>query len=502
MSTANSLARKISRLVLLISGMALLCASLITSVVQYHTLSAGLTQALRSLAAVTAYNSASPSMFGDERAATEVLNALRTTPDILTARLLLPNAQLLAQYRRPGGGAGVWPQQLTLPVMWQGEQVAQLVVELDRAGLRNQLLRQLLVELLTALAALTLAVVLAQRLITHLTQPLLALTQVAERVGTIGISGIKNNYALRSLAASGDDEEVAQLSRSFNAMLDRLAVQTDELQQHKRLLEQRVAQRTAELLQANQALQAFNYSVVHDLRAPLRGIDGWSLALLEDYATQLEPEAQTYLQRIRFDIQRMSQLIDDMLRLSKVSGTTMQLAPVDLVALAGPIIASLRSTQPQRQVDCLLPPHLWVQGDAPLLTIALTNLLDNAWKFTSKLPQAQIELGSAAAAADQTSETVFFVRDNGAGFDMARAQNLFAPFQRLHSEQEFRGTGIGLATVQRVIQRHGGRIWVESAVDKGTTFFVALPRVAPLPAADAGPRAGPTPDSGQSAGSS
>ena len=224
------------------------------------------------------------------------------------------------------------------------------------------------------------------------------------------------------------------------------------------------------LAQANQALEVFNYSVAHDLRTPLRGIDGWSLVLQEDYADRLDDNGRQYLQRIRSDAQRMSQLIDDMLRLSKVSAAAMQIGAVNLSEMAEKIIDHLRITEPQRQVSCVIQKNLTVSGHSALLQIALTNLLDNAWKFTRKNPHASIELGCLALAAP-TDAPVFFVRDNGAGFDMKYAQNLFAPFNRLHTELEFPGTGIGLATVQRILQRHGGRAWAEAEIDKGATFY-------------------------------
>jgi PAS domain S-box-containing protein len=244
----------------------------------------------------------------------------------------------------------------------------------------------------------------------------------------------------------------------------------EEVQRLNDSLEIRVRERTVQLEAANKELEAFAYSVSHDLRAPLRGIDGWSLALLEDYYDRLDEQGKQYLGRVRSETKRMGQLIDDLLQLSRVTRAEMQTCPVDLSTLAQTVVARLQSAQPGRQVEVAIQPGLSSQGDATLLGIVLTNLFDNAWKFTGKRPQARIEFGLAQVNGHQA----FFVRDNGVGFDMAYAQKLFNAFQRLHKASEFPGTGVGLATVQRIIHRHGGRVWVEAQVDVGATFFFTL----------------------------
>jgi len=235
-------------------------------------------------------------------------------------------------------------------------------------------------------------------------------------------------------------------------------------------LEQRVRQRTAQLEAANTELEAFAYSVSHDLRAPLRGIDGWSLALLEDYHDQLDAQGRQYLDFVRAEAQRMGQLIDDLLQLSRVSRGEMQSASVDLSAIAQTVAARLRAAQPERQVEMTIQPGLAALGDTRLLEIVLTNLFSNAWKFTGTRPTTHIEFGKTEFEGHQA----FFVRDNGVGFDMAFAQKLFGAFQRMHKLSEYPGTGIGLATVQRIIHRHGGRVWAEAQVDQGATFYFTL----------------------------
>ncbi|MHB9106398.1 MAG: sensor histidine kinase [Armatimonadota bacterium] len=244
----------------------------------------------------------------------------------------------------------------------------------------------------------------------------------------------------------------------------------DALLELNKTLEQRVHARTAALEAANKELEAFSYSVSHDLRAPLRSIDGFSKLLLEKYRTQIDATGQDYLRRVRAASQRMGRLIDDMLKLSRIGRVEMRRAPVNLSELAETVIAELRQREPERQVRVEVAPDLMVTGDTGLLRIVLENLLGNAWKFTGKTENARVELG----AMTRDGERIYFVRDNGAGFDMSYADKLFAPFQRLHSEEAFPGTGIGLAVVQRIITRHGGRVWAEGKEGEGATIYFTL----------------------------
>lgn len=237
-----------------------------------------------------------------------------------------------------------------------------------------------------------------------------------------------------------------------------------------RTLNEDLQRRIAELAALNKELEAFSYSVSHDLRAPLRSIDGFSQALLEDYADTLDDDGRDYLRRVRAATQRMGELIDDLLTLSRVTRREMRREPVDLSGLAQAIMEQLVKTDPTRVVDVTITPGLRAEGDAHLLRVALENLLGNAWKFTSKQPLALIEF----TATTRAGRPVYVVRDNGVGFDMAYSGKLFGAFQRLHRSSEFPGTGIGLATVQRIIARHGGRVWAEAEVNKGATFHFTL----------------------------
>lgn len=235
-------------------------------------------------------------------------------------------------------------------------------------------------------------------------------------------------------------------------------------------LEARVAERTRELTLANRELESFSYSVSHDLRTPLRAVDGFAQALLEDEAERLSPEGRELFQRLRAAAERMGQLIDDLLRLSRLSRADLQREPVDLSALAAEVVDTLRRAEPGRDVAVEIAPGLRAEGDARLLRVLLENLLGNAWKFTSKRSDARIEL----FAGKHDGRTHYGVRDNGVGFDMSYASKLFSPFQRLHRPADFPGTGIGLATVQRIVHRHGGDIHAESSPGQGATFTFTL----------------------------
>lgn len=246
----------------------------------------------------------------------------------------------------------------------------------------------------------------------------------------------------------------------------------EDLQRLNLELDERVRERTAQLEAANTELEAFAYSVSHDLRAPLRSIDGFSQALLDDCAAQLNDQGRQHLARVQAAAQRMAQLIDDLLALARLTQGEMLMQQVSLSNLVGEIAGELARREPQRQVTWTIAPQVVASGDARFLRVALENLLGNAWKFTSRCREARIEFG----ASDQGGQSVYFVRDNGAGFDMKNAGRLFTVFRRLHAPEEFPGTGVGLATVQRIIHRHGGRVWAEGQVNQGATFSFTLPK--------------------------
>ena len=264
--------------------------------------------------------------------------------------------------------------------------------------------------------------------------------------------------------------------RDRTGQLRGFAKVTRDITERKQIEEQLERQRSelarsnTELIAANKELEAFSYSVSHDLRAPLRSIDGFSLALLEDYEEKLDAEGKDNLHRVRAATQRMGVLIDDLLDLSRVTRAGMKVQKVDLSVMGRAVAAELKNSQPGRRTEFHIQEGLEAHADSNLMRIALENLLENAWKFTSKRESARIEFGQT----NNNGSRVYFVRDDGAGFDSARATRLFGAFQRFHDKNDFPGTGVGLATVQRIVQRHGGRIWAESVPGKGATFYFTL----------------------------
>jgi PAS domain S-box-containing protein len=268
--------------------------------------------------------------------------------------------------------------------------------------------------------------------------------------------------------------DITERKRAEEKIADTLEREKAAVVEVKRLnteLEERVLERTAQLESANKELEAFSYSVSHDLRAPLRSIDGFSQALLDDYSESLDEEAHHYLRRVRASSQKMAQLIDDLLMLSRLTRSEIQKQPVDLSQLACEIVDTLKQMEPEREVAIDIAPNLVVEADRRLIRVALDNLLGNAWKFTRGSKEARIEFG---VKTQNDGKLAYFVQDNGAGFDMAYGEKLFDAFQRLHTVDEFPGTGIGLAIVQRVIRRHDGRIWAEGKVGKGAAFYFTL----------------------------
>jgi light-regulated signal transduction histidine kinase (bacteriophytochrome) len=325
---------------------------------------------------------------------------------------------------------------------------------------------------ISLLAAYLLATVLQRRI----SEPILALAETATAIST------RHDFAVRAPKLGTD--ELGILTDAFNLMLSQIEEQRAELQRYATELEQRVEARTHELAERNEALRknaaeltaanaeldAFAYSVSHDLRAPLRSIDGFSQVLLEDYGAQLDDAGKDSLQRVRAASQRMGTLIDDLLKLARVTRAEVRTEEVDLSGMAREIVTELEQATADRTVEFAIAPGLTARGDARLLRVVLDNLLRNGWKYTAKKAAARVEFG----VKSENGERVFMVRDNGAGFDMKYSDKLFGVFQRLHATTEFEGTGVGLATVRRIVTRHGGRIWAEGAVDRGATFYFTL----------------------------
>ena len=443
--------------------------------------------------------------FNDARVAKENLDLLRFRPKVRSAAIYNAKGRLFASFANEGGGE--FP---ALPeadgTRIEGDRMVvfkRIVADREIVGtvylqaeyeLYDRLLSYLGIAALVMLAAMLAAYALSRPLQRVVTRPLLAIAEVAREVTE------KRNFALRAQKLSQD--EIGLLADSFNAMLAEIDRATRDLEASNREsarevserrraeqeilrlnaeLEQRVRERTAQLEYTNGELEAFCYSVSHDLRAPLRSIDGFSQAVVEDCSKELSEDALGYLTRIRNSTERMAQLIEDLLNLSRVSRGELSQQEVDVAELAKRVVADLRHREPGREVEISIWEGMHAHADARLLRAALENLIGNAWKFTSKAARPRIEVGALRDGAHST----FFVRDNGAGFDMAFSNKLFGAFQRLHTVSEFQGTGIGLATVQRIVHRHGGRIWADAQPGKGAVFFFTLE---PGEAKQAGPR--------------
>jgi signal transduction histidine kinase len=363
-----------------------------------------------------------------------------------------------------------------------GEILGTVYVRADYA-LYDRLTGYLLIAASVLVLAMLVAFALSAILQRLVTRPLLAVSEIARQVMET------RDYSRRAQRLSTD--EVGTLVDSFNGMLAEIERRTQALEESNREqarevaertraeqevlrlnqeLESRVQQRTAQLESANRELEAFCYSVSHDLRAPLRAIDGFSQALIEDFPDSVPEEARRYLGKIRFSAGRMGQLIEDLLNLSKVSRGALERSSVNLSGVAAEVASELQQREPARAVEVSIWEEMVVDGDARLLRVALENLMGNAWKFTARTAKARIEVGALRDGGQAT----YFVRDNGAGFDMKFVGKLFGAFQRLHQANDYPGTGIGLATVQRIVHRHGGRIWADAQPGKGAVFFFTL----------------------------
>ena len=482
--------QKLTAMLLVISGLVLLltAAAFVTyQVVAYRQTTL---KGLSTLGLIIAANSTASLAFANEADAREILSALRGEPHVVAAALYDKAGRLFSRYPADLATSALPPAPARDGYRFEGGYVigVEPVAEVGQDRLGTLYLQSDMKAVSRALwlsaaigagvmgIALLAAYLFAGVLQGWVSEPILSLAQTATAIST------RQDYSVR--APKFGQDELGALTDAFNQMLARIEEQARAVQGYATELEERVAERTrelehrnealrrnaAELEAANSELDAFAYSVSHDLRAPLRSIDGFSQVLLEDYAAQLDAAGRDSLQRVRAASQRMGVLIDDLLKLARVTRAEVRTEVVDLSGLARDIVSELQRAAPERQVDCTIAPGLTARGDARLLRVVLDNLLRNSWKYTAKQPQPRIEFGSLEENGGRT----FLVRDNGAGFDMKYADKLFGVFQRLHSAEEFEGTGVGLATVRRIITRHGGRIWAEGAVAQGATFYFTL----------------------------
>ncbi len=485
------IARRLTWVTATASITSLLFAGLILVAYDYRTFENTMRIQRAIQARIIGANTATELVNDDAASAEATLATLRTAPRIEAAGVYTSTGRLFASYmREPGLAPLALPDVPASEDEWYAvdERFMHIVYRMDLDGrplgvvyIRSDLLdvRERLAGYLGTLAAVLLVSLMAAQLVSRLSrraiaEPIVAMADTARRLAA------DRDYSVRVTASAPD--ELGVLVTAFNEMLAQIQDRDRSLRESHDLLEQRVRDRTAALNESNRELEAFCYSVSHDLRSPLRGIDGFSAALLEDLDGQLDESSARHLTRIRAATQRMGILIDDLLNLARLSRSDMKVTTVDLSALCHDVVADLRAVQPARSLEVVIAGDLRAAGDPRLIRQLLDNLIGNAWKFTSRRTDAEIEVGARAAAEG----TVFFVRDNGAGFDPAYSDRLFAVFQRLHATTDFPGTGVGLAIVERIVRRHGGRVWAEGAEGQGATFFFTL-APHPAPAVEAAP---------------
>jgi signal transduction histidine kinase len=476
----TSIATKLTRMNMLVSTTALLLAC--AGFVAYDVASfrESIVTNLSSQARLAGSNVISALTFDDPPTAQRTLATFKLTPHIISARIFTAAGKPFATYRRDGKAQVPDEPQiaadqeeghtftssavtLTRAIVFDGKVAGYIFIESD--------LRALIARIDTYLRIA--AAVLGLSLLGALFVSRMARRSIAKPIVTLaaaaGAVSREKNYGVR-VALGGVQGELALLIATFNEMVEQIEARDITLQAAHDDLERRVDERTKELALANKELESFSYSVSHDLRAPLRSIDGFSLALEEDYGDKLDEAGKRNIHRVRAASQRMGVLIDDLLNLSRLSRLEMERERVDLSKMAKTVATELAGTDEAREIDWVIKEGIETYGDQRLLRVVMDNLLGNAWKYSSKHARARIEFGEQ----DNSGSPVFFVKDDGAGFDSAYYDKLFAAFQRLHGITEFPGTGVGLATVQRIVRRHNGSVWAESAVEKGATFYFTV----------------------------
>ncbi len=462
------LRRQLMTIILAVSGMVSLlsCATLLTY--DYVTFERTTREGVATLGAVVAENSTAALAFLNRDDATAVLAGLRAQRHIVAAAVYDAQGRLFAKYPAAAPDASfpapaadgdrVTPSQMAnfQPIVMDGRRLGTLYLASDRAAIHQRLRVYGGVLALLAVLSFALAAMLSARLQRQISRPILALTETAVAVS-------RGDYALRAERLGG--AEIGVLTDAFNTMLA-------EIQQLHRDLEQRVVQRTAQLEAANRELESFSYSVSHDLRAPLRHIDGFAQLLGRHIDATLDATGRRYLETITASAKRLGLLIDELLVFSRMGKAELRQAPVAVRALVDEVMRELSTETGGRRIEWRIGELPTVRADAALFRQVWANLIGNAVKYTRQREVAQIEI---ACRRDRADGQVFSVRDNGAGFDMKYAHKLFGVFQRLHAAAEFEGTGIGLANVQRIVQRHQGRVWAEGRVGEGATFYFSLP---------------------------
>lgn len=478
---ARSISGKLTRMNLLVSGTALLLAYLSFLGYELYTLRRDLIASVTAEARMVGENCVTALIFDDHQAAETTLSALHSSPQIRWALIVRADGSAFARYVRGGSSApelsarlgsgqalGHWTRGrgivLGSRIDFEGKSLGAVYLFAETADLARSAAQFGLISAGILVLCFLIALFATSAMRRLLTVPLTGLAETAQIVSR------ERDYSVRAKAPP-DGDELAALVQSFNEMLEQIQQRDRALEESRAVLEQRVQERTAELTAANKELEAFSYSVAHDLRGPLQQIGNVGFLLDQSTGDISSGENRRLIARLSEGSKRMSTLIDDLLNLSRATSMPLRRAPIDLSQMAESILGTLHAEDPDRRVEVRVARGAHAIADERLIYVALENLLRNAWKYTSKVASAEIEFSYAEEAAG----AVFHVRDNGAGFNPRYADRLFKPFQRLHSQSEFPGSGIGLTTAYRIIARHGGKIWAKGQTGDGADFFFTLP---------------------------
>lgn len=478
----NSITRRLARMNIMVTGVALLLACAAFFTYDRYTFRSEVVRGLSVQAQIIGSNSISAVVFDDSHAAEKTLSALRSAPHILLAEIHKPDGSIFATYRRTDA---VFPStQMQIPAGreelhgWQknhvflvrklalnGQDIGTLTILTDLGEMKDREINFTIIVAMVLLVSLGASMWVSSFARRSIVQPIVQLSETARIISR------DKNYSVRAEGVANKGE-ILSLVTTFNGMLDQIQARDAALLNARADLERKIQERTAQLRAANTELEAFSYSVSHDLRAPLRHINGFSTLLREEYGSAMDAGAQRYLQKIQDGTKRMGELIEDLLRMAQIGRKELMLTPTDFNLLLKSALAEIQPECVGRQIDWKISDLPVTECDSGLIKQVFANLLSNALKYSRKRDIAVIEIGYF----EENGAGVFFVRDNGAGFDPQYAGKLFGVFQRLHRSDEFEGTGVGLATVKRILQKHGGNVWATSELGKGAIFFFSLPK--------------------------